>query len=119
MDLLGLLRQHPAVFQTFRLANGLVLLAILLAPLEHIFARRPRKFLRRGLSTDVAYYFLTSLLPNRLLVLPLAAVALAVQTFIPPGVHAWTLGLPVPVRIAAALLVAEIGFYWGHRWMHS
>jgi sterol desaturase/sphingolipid hydroxylase (fatty acid hydroxylase superfamily) len=27
--------------------------------------------------------------------------------------------LPTWIRFASALLVAEFGFYWGHRWMHQ
>ena len=28
-------------------------------------------------------------------------------------------GLPVALRLAAALIVGELGFYWGHRWTHE
>jgi sterol desaturase/sphingolipid hydroxylase (fatty acid hydroxylase superfamily) len=121
METLRLLQRHvPAyAFDVVRLTNGLILLAILLVPLERLFALRPQKVLRKGLLTDVGYYYLSSLLPNRILALPLAVLALGVQRVGPSILHLWAEDLPAWVRFAAALLVAEIGFYWGHRWMHQ
>jgi sterol desaturase/sphingolipid hydroxylase (fatty acid hydroxylase superfamily) len=112
-------RLPPGVFDVVRLTNGLLLLAIILAPLEKLFAVRPAKFLRKGLLTDIGYYFLSSMLPNRLLALPLAALALAVQRFSPAAPHLWVAAAPLWVRVPAALVIAEIGFYWGHRWTHQ
>ncbi len=116
MQFLRLLQHRlPAdLFDVVRLTNGLLLLAIILAPLEKLFAVRPGKFLRKGLLTDIGYYFLSSMLPNRLLALPLAALALAVQRFTPaaPQLTFW-------LRVPAAMVIAEAGFYWGHRWSHQ
>jgi sterol desaturase/sphingolipid hydroxylase (fatty acid hydroxylase superfamily) len=103
------------VFDVVRLTNGLLLLAIILGPLEKLFAVRPGKFLRKGLLTDIGYYFLSSMLPNRLLALPLAALAVVAQRFSPFPAS----GAPLWLRVPAALVIAEIGFYWGHRWTHQ
>lgn len=121
MATLRLLQQHlpPLAFDIVKLANGLILLAVLLIPLERLFALRPQKVFRHGFFTDIGYYFVTSLLPARVLVLPLTALALAVQHFAPSAPRLWVSAWPFWLRIAASLLIAELGFYWGHRWMHS
>jgi sterol desaturase/sphingolipid hydroxylase (fatty acid hydroxylase superfamily) len=101
-----------------RLVNGLILLAVILAPLERFFGLRKQLALRPGIATDVGYYFLSSLLPNRLLFFPMAALAIGLEFALPSALHLWAAGLPIWVRVPAAVLVAEIGFYWGHRWSH-
>ncbi len=109
----------PFAFDAFKFANGLILLAILFVPLERLFALRPQKALRDGFLTDTGYYFLSCLLPNRLLALPIAALAFGLQY---AGISRWNLAaasLALWMRFALSLLVAEIGFYWGHRWMHE
>lgn len=104
-------------FDAIKFGNGLLLLALLMLPLERLFARRPEQpsvLKRAGLGRDVVYYFLTSLLPMRLLALPLAGVV----WLLPQGLIDWS-GWPFWARLAVSLSVAEIGFYWGHRAMHA
>lgn len=115
-----MLQRHlpPSAFNIVKLANGLILLAVLFVPLERLFALRPQKILRRGLAADIGFYFLTSLLPNMILALPLALLALALTRAGFAPLQRWSAELPSSVRFAAAMLVAEVGFYWGHRWMH-
>lgn len=36
-----------------------------------------------------------------------------------PGMGLWPTGLPFIVQLALALLLAEFGGYWAHRWMHG
>ena len=103
-------------FEGFRLLNGLLLLLIVFLPLERLFA------LRRGgrpepWAPDVAWYFVTSLLPNRIVALTLGMVLL----MLPAWQGLWPrLGeLPLWQRLPLALVVAELGFYWGHRALHA
>ncbi|HUP04854.1 MAG TPA: sterol desaturase family protein, partial [Bryobacteraceae bacterium] len=121
MEFLRLLRERlpPAAFDAVRLTNGLILLFVLAAPLERLFAARPHKLLRRQFWTDVAYYYLSSLLPNRLLIPMLAALAVALRYGGIVVAHPWAGTWPAWIRFPAAMLVAEIGFYWGHRSMHA
>jgi len=99
----------------FRLTNGLILLAVILIPIEKFFALRSQKTLREGFAGDIGYYYLTSLLPNRIVAIPIGLLAVALARFTPP----WSLALPVWLRVALSLVIAEIGFYWGHRWSHQ
>jgi sterol desaturase/sphingolipid hydroxylase (fatty acid hydroxylase superfamily) len=109
----------PLVLDTFRLAIWLVLLLIIFVPLEKLWARRPQKVFRKGFVTDLGYYFLNSLLPKTLLVLPLSAIAWGLHRVMPSKLYASVADMPLWTRFAAALIVGEVGSYWGHRWMHE
>lgn len=102
-----------------RLSGWLALLAAAFVPLERWFALHPRRFWRAGMGGDLAYYFLSSVLPALLLALPLALLAAGMQHLLPAawreGVAAW----PGWCRAVLAVLVGEIGAYWGHRWSHQ
>lgn len=102
-----------------RLCLWLALLSLLFIPIERLFALHPQRIWRREVWTDIGYYFLSSLAPNLLLILPTAVLAWAVHSVMPHSVLAAMAGLPTWVRLPAVLVVGEIGFYWGHRWSHE
>lgn len=103
----------------FRLCVWLVLLTVIFVPLERLFALHPQKIFRKAILTDVAYYFLSSLVPGFLLGAPLALVAWLVHRAIPGALTLAITAWPAWLRIVAALVIGEIGFYWGHRWSHE
>ena len=115
------LEQHlPAIaFDAIRFGNGLLLLFLVFVPLERLFALRRQALRRPGWPTDLAYYFLSSLLPNRVLALLFALLVAGLAGFLPHGLFPGLNELPWWARFALSMLVAEIGFYWGHRWMHQ
>lgn len=121
MDTLGrwLATWPPLAVDALRYFNGLLLLAAIFIPLERACAQTPKAVLREGWRTDVAYYFLTSLLPARLLTIPVAALVWALHGFAPQGMWPALAELPSWARFSLALVIAEVGFYWGHRWMHA
>jgi sterol desaturase/sphingolipid hydroxylase (fatty acid hydroxylase superfamily) len=121
MDTLEQLRRHllPFGLDVFRLAIWLLLLMVVLVPLERLFAVRPHKFFRKSFPVDLGYYFLNSLLPKMLLVAPTALIAWGLHYVVPGGLHSWVAGMSLWARLAAALVVGEVGFYWGHRWTHE
>jgi sterol desaturase/sphingolipid hydroxylase (fatty acid hydroxylase superfamily) len=96
-----------------------VVLSVIFVPLERLFALHPQKIFRKAILTDVAYYFLSSLLPGLLLGAPLALVAWLVQHAIPTAFTSAVAASPTWIRIVAALVIADIGAYWGHRWTHE
>ena len=108
-----------AALQLLRLTVWLVLLGATFTPLERLFGLHRREIFRAGILTDLAYYFLSSLVPSLLLSLPLATVAVAAHRVIPAGYYAAVAVWPLWLRIATSLLVGELGFYWGHRWSHE
>lgn len=102
-----------------RLALWLLLLAAVFVPLERLFSLRPERVWRAGILTDLAYYFLSSLLPAALLALPAALLATGVHRILPPDWFSAVASLPTLVQFGLALVVAEFGAYWGHRWCHE
>ena len=112
------------MFSTFlmnllRLFAWLALLAAIFIPLERQWARRRQKVFRGGFRTDLVYYFLSGVMPDILGIIPLTILAVIVHRIEPTGFYEWTAHLPMGVRLALALLVGEIGAYWGHRWSHE
>lgn len=115
---MGLADLPPWLIQITRLSIWLALLSLLFVPLERMFAVTPRQRPRRGVLTDLAYYFINNLLPTMLMSLPLAALAWAVHHVVPGAVLSTMAGLPLWAALAAAMVLGEIGFYWGHRACH-
>ena len=105
--------------EVLRLCAWLVLLAAVFVPLERIWALHPRKLLRKGLGTDLVYYFLSGFCPKLLLTVPLTVLAAALHRLVPSGFYHFMAGVPLSLRLPAALVVGEIGSYWGHRWSHE
>ena len=59
------------LISVFRLAVWLTILVVVFVPVERLFAANPQKILRKGIGTDLWYYFLSSLLPAVLMSVPL------------------------------------------------
>jgi sterol desaturase/sphingolipid hydroxylase (fatty acid hydroxylase superfamily) len=128
--ILGLLAWNPSnscnkislAFATdvLRLGIWLLLLMVVFVPLEKLFAVHPQKVFRKSFPVDLGYYFLTSLVPKMLL-----DRAHGIHCFwglhyvVPHGLQSWVAAMPLGMRLAAALVVGEGGFYWGHRWAHE
>src|SRR5271157_2078437 len=121
MEILRELQQNlpPFAVDIIRLGVWLLLLMMIFVPLEKLFAETPQKIFRKGLLTDLCYYFLNNLLPKAILVFPMAAIAWALQRVVPGAIQLHAANLSLWTRLAAALLVGELGFYWGHRWTHE
>ena len=105
--------------EVLRLSAWLVLLAIIFLPLERFFAIRERKLFSKMLWQDLGYYFISGLVPGFLMALPLSLVAYYAHALVPSWFQDTIAGLPVWQRALAALVVSEIGFYWGHRLAHQ
>lgn len=102
-----------------RSAMSLALLIALFVPLEHFFAVRKAQRFAPGWATNLGWYFLNGLTALFILGPPAAAVAAAVHAVLPAAVTGASAALPLWARMAAAMVVGEIGFYWGHRLSHE
>jgi sterol desaturase/sphingolipid hydroxylase (fatty acid hydroxylase superfamily) len=109
----------PFAREVLRVVIWLFLLMLVFVPLEKLFALHPQKVFRKSFPVDLTYYFLNSLLPNMLLIVPTAFLAWAAHSVVPRGVHSFIAGMPLWTRLVSALVVGEFGFYWGHRWTHE
>jgi sterol desaturase/sphingolipid hydroxylase (fatty acid hydroxylase superfamily) len=102
-----------------RLCAWLILLLAIFIPLEKLFAVRPQKAFRKAFGTDLVYYFLNSLAPKLFLVIPMTILAVAVHRVVPSVYYSAVASLPLWLRLAAAMIVGEVGTYWAHRWSHE
>jgi len=109
----------PFVLDIVRLSIWLFIFLVIFTPLERIFPLHPQKIFRKAFFVDLGYYFLSGILPKLLLAFPAAVIAWAMHRLVPGVVHEWTASLPLGARLIAALVVGEVGFYWGHRWTHE
>jgi sterol desaturase/sphingolipid hydroxylase (fatty acid hydroxylase superfamily) len=119
--MLAHLVHHAQVFgiNVFRLCLWLVILTVIFLPLERLFAISPRRRRAKEVATDLAFYFLNSLLPAMIIAIPLALLAGVLRQVTPQAYIDAVTALPLGVKIAAGLVVSEIGAYWGHRWSHE
>lgn len=92
---------------------------LIFVPLERLSFQRKQKVFRKDYLIDLTYYFLNSILPKLLLVVPLSIVAQAVHRIEPSGLYAGVASLSLGTRFLLAIIVGEFGGYWGHRWMHE
>jgi sterol desaturase/sphingolipid hydroxylase (fatty acid hydroxylase superfamily) len=107
------------VLQGARACVMLGLIIAIFAPLEHFFAVRPSKLLYKGWSINFGWYFVNSLAPLFVLGPPSALIAWGIHAILPASVTGAAAALPIAVRIVLAMIVGEVGFYWGHRWSHE
>jgi len=107
------------VLPLVRLCIWLVLLSIIFVPLERLFAVRPQAIFRKQVGADLGYYFLSGLVPSLLLGTPLAVLAWSAHALLPDSIGIAVTHWPTWLRVVAALVIGEIGFYWGHRWSHQ
>jgi sterol desaturase/sphingolipid hydroxylase (fatty acid hydroxylase superfamily) len=107
------------VLYGLRVCVQLAIVVAVFAPLEHLFAVRPGRLLYNGWSTNLGWYFVNALFLTFLLGPPATLIAWIVHSLLPEGVTGAAAGLPLSVRMIAAMVVGEIGFYWGHRWSHE
>jgi sterol desaturase/sphingolipid hydroxylase (fatty acid hydroxylase superfamily) len=121
MEILEKLQHHlrPFASDFFRLIVWLLLLMVVFVPLERLFAVHPQKIFRKSFPVDLGYFFLNGILAKMLLILPMAFLAWSLRHVVPSLLHSWVEGVPLWTRLVAALVVGEVGFYWGHRWTHE
>ncbi|MES2290023.1 MAG: sterol desaturase family protein [Pseudomonadota bacterium] len=105
------------LIDAFRLTLWLALLALAFAPLERLFALRRRES-RRNWLADLGYFYMSGIVPTMLIAAPLAIVSAGVRAVTPDPYNRAIAALPLGVTIVLAILVAEIGSYWVHRWCH-
>jgi len=102
-----------------RAAAWLFILTAIFVPLEWLFALKPKSLLRKAVLSDLGFYVVSNFLPQLVLALPLAAAAFIAYRFVPVRLHAWVAQWPLWLRGLSAFVVADLGFYWGHRWAHQ
>jgi sterol desaturase/sphingolipid hydroxylase (fatty acid hydroxylase superfamily) len=119
MSQLGGLHLPALLLQVLWVSLWLAILVVIFVPLERLFAVHSQNVFRKGILTDLGYYFLSTLLPALLLSAPVGLLAWAVNRALPASFLEVAAGLPFWARILAGLVAGEVGYYWGHRWSHQ
>jgi sterol desaturase/sphingolipid hydroxylase (fatty acid hydroxylase superfamily) len=109
----------PILITFLRLCAWLAILSLIFVPLELLFAVHPKKVFRKQIATDLGYFFISSLLPAALLSAPMGLLALVLHRAVPSSFLAITAAWPLWLQIIAALIAAEVGYYWAHRLSHE
>jgi sterol desaturase/sphingolipid hydroxylase (fatty acid hydroxylase superfamily) len=108
----------PFALNLVRLCVWLALLSLVLVPLERWLALRQVRMTGRRLATDVGLYFFNSIVPAAILSVLFGVLAVAVRSVLPGALHATMAAQPFAVKLPLSFLIAETGFYWGHRLSH-
>ena len=114
-----LLHLNGFLVSALRACAWLLILTVIFVPLEWLFAVKPQKILRKAVLGDLAFFFVSNFLPPLVLAIPLAITAYVAYHFVPRSLHATVAVWPLWLRGLAAFVVADLGFYWGHRWTHD
>nr|WP_294529350.1 sterol desaturase family protein [uncultured Rhodopila sp.] len=109
----------PMLFDVLRLIIWMMILAAIFVPLERLFPARRQTVLRKDFLEDSGWFFLNGLVIKSVLFLPMAALAVGLHHIVPGAVQSAAGALPVWLRVVIALILGDVGFYWGHRWAHE
>lgn len=106
--------------EMLRLSALLLVLLVLFGSIERLWPVRRQPLVRQAFGIDVAYYFLSGMLPKFALLLAMSMLAAILHQFdvyqdLYEAVAAW----PVALRLGVAVIVGEMGAYWGHRLSHQ
>ena len=105
--------------EVLRLSVWLLLLCAIFVPLERLAGIKRQVFFRPQFLTDLGYFVLNAVVVGMVLGAPLVLLGGAVHQLIPSVMLETIAAWPGGVRLTLALLVGEIGFYWGHRLTHQ
>lgn len=94
--------------------------AIIFVPIERLFAlHKEQKIFRAHWRNDVFFLLLNGLLIKAGLLALIAAAIFAASHLVPSSFQGWVGNLPLWIQIPAAVLLADLGFYWMHRLFHT
>lgn len=94
-------------------------MAALFIPLEFAFARARIPLLRHQFWADLGYFFLNGIVPALVLAAILAQVVHLISPIYAIGVYAWAGHIPMYIKLILAIVIGDVGAYWGHRWSHE
>lgn len=97
-----------------------LLFLLVFTPIEHLFPIHEKsRALRRGWFTDVLHFFLSGILIRLGLTGVIVLSASVGSAIVSPGLSDAIQSMPLWLEIAAAILIADLGFYLAHRAMHQ
>ena len=107
------------MWDIFNLKN-LLLAFLVFAPLEWLFALRAgRNKLSAGWGLDVVYAMTNAVLVKFGLIIILTAALTVTEVAIPGSLRLWVGAQPMWIQLPAIILIADTGYYAGHRISHK
>jgi sterol desaturase/sphingolipid hydroxylase (fatty acid hydroxylase superfamily) len=98
----------------------LLLVFIIFAPLEHLFAMHAgKKVLRPAWKLDLFYAVFNALLIRGGLTMVILGTSYLTALLVPPSLRAVVGGLPLWVQVIFAVVLSDLGFYSVHRLFHK
>lgn len=99
---------------------SLLISALLFIPLERVFARRPdQQILRPRWRTDLAYYFLSHILVQFILIIAVSSSSFLIGWSISPVLQQLVQSTPLIAQILMAVFLADLAQYLIHRTYHE
>ena len=113
------LLQFPGLAIIARALVWLAATTLLFVPLEALLPLQGKAGGDRDVGNNLGWFFLNSLVTLPVIGLIVAILGQLGGLIRPAGLAAFAAGLPLWLRMALAMIVGELGFYWGHRWSHE
>ena len=99
---------------------GLIVGALIFIPLERVLAlHKEQKVFRRGWRTDVLHFLFTRTLAEAATFIFVGALIFMIHWLVSPQFQASVAAQNRPVQLIEAVLIANIGAYFGHRLSHE
>ena len=119
MTLLSIVQDFVAPLGLGDQVRRFLTLAVVFVPFELVFPAHRQRQLRRGLGSDILFYFVGPLL----VLLPMAALLGALASvgawLTPVAVQQAMQGQPLWLQAIAAAVIGDLGIYLGHRVQHE
>jgi sterol desaturase/sphingolipid hydroxylase (fatty acid hydroxylase superfamily) len=119
----GLLASHHHLWmvysQLLAACISLPIIIVIFVPLEHFFAVRKASLFHKGWTANLGWYFFNTVAATALLAPPTALIVWGIHAVVPAALPNAVQALPLWLKMILAMIVGEIGFYWGHRWSHE
>ena len=108
------------LFNLPNLLRALVVLVVIFLPLESFFPLVRRKFWQRpGVWADLFHFFVSGAIRKLLVAIALVILTYWLGFLVYPPLQHWIASWPRGVQLLTAVVVQDIGAYWGHRLAHT
>jgi lathosterol oxidase len=97
---------------------SLIITSAIFVPLERLFGRREQPIIRSGFSTDMTYFFISTLAVQFTTLMTLAPAMVLFQWAQFASVQSFIKSLPWVVQFLLIMLSTDIVQYWVHRTLH-
>ena len=101
-----------------RLVFGLVVLAAVFIPVERVFGLRPQRVFRRGWATDLVHFVADNFFSLAGIAIVVIVMGTLLRAAVPAGFRTEVHRQSALLQFVEAILLAEVGGYWGHRAAH-